>query len=107
MMRSGRRVVIAVCLLLVAGPAIVHSGGDVPLARLVHAGWIDVVLSGNAFATHDLEKAIVGTSLGVCQMSGRALDGGNGYCGAGNTLFADIARPIFPRRGKRRMIPTK
>lgn len=74
---AGERIVV------VAGPAIVHSGGDVPLARLVRAGWIDVVLSGNAFATHDVEKAIVGTSLGICQMSGRALDGGNR-----NHLFA-------------------
>ena len=50
---EGRRIV------LVAGPAIVHSGGDGALARLVRAGWIDVLLAGNAFAAHDLEKAIV------------------------------------------------
>lgn len=74
---TGEKVVV------VAGPAIVHSGGDVPLARLVREGWVDVILSGNAFATHDLEKAIVGTSLGVCQMSGRAVEGGSR-----NHLFA-------------------
>lgn len=62
---------------LVAGPAIVHSGGDAALARLVRDGWIDVVLSGNAFAAHDLEKALLRTSLGVCQMSGRAIEGGS------------------------------
>jgi lysine-ketoglutarate reductase/saccharopine dehydrogenase-like protein (TIGR00300 family) len=62
---------------VVAGPAVVHSGGDIPLARLVREGWVDVLLTGNAFAVHDLEKAIVGTSLGVCQMSGRAVEGGN------------------------------
>jgi lysine-ketoglutarate reductase/saccharopine dehydrogenase-like protein (TIGR00300 family) len=62
---------------VVAGPAIVHSGGDVPLARLVRNGWVDVLLSGNAFATHDMEKAILKTSLGVCQMSGRAVEGGS------------------------------
>ena len=64
-------------VVVVAGPAIVHSGGDVALGRLVADGWVDVILSGNAFATHDLEKAIVGTSLGVCQMSGRAVEGGS------------------------------
>jgi lysine-ketoglutarate reductase/saccharopine dehydrogenase-like protein (TIGR00300 family) len=74
---EGRRIV------LVAGPAIVHSGGDGALARLVRAGWIDVLLAGNAFAAHDLEKSIVGTSLGICQMSGRALEGGSR-----NHLFA-------------------
>jgi lysine-ketoglutarate reductase/saccharopine dehydrogenase-like protein (TIGR00300 family) len=70
-------------IVLVAGPAIVHSGGDQALARLVRAGWIDVILTGNAFAVHDLEKAILKTSLGVCQFSGRALDGGSR-----NHLFA-------------------
>jgi lysine-ketoglutarate reductase/saccharopine dehydrogenase-like protein (TIGR00300 family) len=64
-------------IVVVAGPAIVHSGGDAPLARLVREGWVDVLLSGNAFATHDLEKSILKTSLGVCQMSGRALEGGS------------------------------
>ena len=70
-------------IVVVAGPAVVHSGGDVPLARLVKGGWVDVLLTGNAFATHDLEKSIVGTSLGVCQMSGRAVEGGSR-----NHLFA-------------------
>ncbi len=64
-------------IVVVAGPAIVHSGGDAALARLVRAGWVDVLLTGNAFAVHDLEKAILKTSLGVCQMSGRAVEGGS------------------------------
>ena len=64
-------------IVMVAGPAIIHSGGDVPLARLVREGWIDVVLTGNAFAVHDLEKAILKTSLGICQLSGRAVEGGS------------------------------
>ena len=64
-------------IVLVAGPAIIHSGGDVPLARLVREGWVDVVLTGNAFAVHDLEKAVLKTSLGICQMSGRAVEGGS------------------------------
>ena len=68
---SGEKIVV------VAGPAIVHSGGDVHLARLVREGWVDVILTGNAFAVHDLEKAILKTSLGVCQMSGRAVEGGS------------------------------
>ncbi len=68
---------------VVAGPAIVHSGGDRALSQLVRDGWVDVLLSGNAFAVHDLEKAILKTSLGVCQMSGRAVEGGSR-----NHLFA-------------------
>lgn len=62
---------------VVAGPAIVHSGGDAALAGLVRDGWVDVLLTGNAFATHDLEKALLKTSLGICQLSGRAVEGGS------------------------------
>jgi lysine-ketoglutarate reductase/saccharopine dehydrogenase-like protein (TIGR00300 family) len=69
--KEGGRIVV------VAGPAVVPSGGDAALARLVRDGWVDVILTGNAFATHDLEKSILKTSLGVCQMSGRAVEGGS------------------------------
>ncbi|MGE3843974.1 MAG: TIGR00300 family protein [Vicinamibacterales bacterium] len=68
---AGERIVV------VPGPAVVHSGGDVVLARLVRDGWVDVLLTGNAFAVHDMEKAVLKTSLGVCQMSGRAVEGGS------------------------------
>lgn len=64
-------------IVLVAGPAIIHSAGDQALARLVRMGWIDVLLTGNAFAVHDVEKSLLHTSLGVCQMSGRAVEGGS------------------------------
>ena len=70
-------------IVVVAGPAIVHSGGEAFLGRLVRDGWVDVLLTGNAFATHDLEKSILKTSLGVCQMSGRGVEGGSR-----NHLFA-------------------
>src|SRR5512134_3445810 len=68
---AGERIVV------VPGPAVVHSGGARTLASLVRDGWVDVILTGNAFAVHDLEKAILKTSLGVCQFSGRALEGGS------------------------------
>jgi lysine-ketoglutarate reductase/saccharopine dehydrogenase-like protein (TIGR00300 family) len=68
---AGERIVV------VAGPAVVHSGGDVALARLVRGGWVDVLLTGNAFAAHDVEKSMLKTSLGICQMSGRAVEGGS------------------------------
>ena len=74
---AGERIVV------VPGPAVVHSGGEAALAALVREGWVDAILTGNAFAVHDLEKAIAGTSLGVCQMSGRAVEGGSR-----NHLFA-------------------
>lgn len=50
----------------VGGPAISHSDASKYLAALIHAGWIDVLSTGNAFATHDLELGHqeFGTSLG-------------------------------------------
>ncbi|WP_121741291.1 ornithine cyclodeaminase, nickel-pincer nucleotide-dependent [Natronorubrum halophilum] len=52
-------------VLVVCGPAIVHSGGRDALADLVRAGHIDGLSAGNGFAVHDLERDLYGTSLGV------------------------------------------
>ncbi|NUB92953.1 TIGR00300 family protein [Haloterrigena sp. SYSU A121-1] len=52
-------------VLVVCGPAIVHSGGRDALAELVRAGYIDALSAGNGFAVHDLERDLYGTSLGV------------------------------------------
>jgi lysine-ketoglutarate reductase/saccharopine dehydrogenase-like protein (TIGR00300 family) len=52
-------------ILFVGGPAIIHTGAGVYLERLVTDGWIDVLFAGNALATHDIEAALLGTSLGV------------------------------------------
>jgi lysine-ketoglutarate reductase/saccharopine dehydrogenase-like protein (TIGR00300 family) len=68
--RGGR--VLAVC-----GPAVVHTGGAPDVARLVDAGWIDVLFAGNGFATHDIESNVLGTSLGVSVDEGLATEGGH------------------------------
>jgi lysine-ketoglutarate reductase/saccharopine dehydrogenase-like protein (TIGR00300 family) len=52
-------------VLLVGGPAIIHSGSGPLLARLIEQGWIDVLFAGNALAAHDIESNMLGTSLGV------------------------------------------
>ncbi|WP_126661667.1 ornithine cyclodeaminase [Haloterrigena salifodinae] len=52
-------------VLVVCGPAIVHSGGRDALAELVRGGYIDALSAGNGFAVHDLERDLYGTSLGV------------------------------------------
>jgi lysine-ketoglutarate reductase/saccharopine dehydrogenase-like protein (TIGR00300 family) len=51
--------------LLVGGPAIVHTGSAEHLCRLIRGGYIDLLFAGNALATHDIEQATFGTSLGV------------------------------------------
>jgi lysine-ketoglutarate reductase/saccharopine dehydrogenase-like protein (TIGR00300 family) len=35
------------------------------MVELVRHGWVDVLFSGNALATHDIESALFGTSLGI------------------------------------------
>ncbi len=51
--------------LLVAGPAVVHTGSSEFLCRLIRSGYVDVLFAGNALAAHDIEHAMFGTSLGV------------------------------------------
>jgi lysine-ketoglutarate reductase/saccharopine dehydrogenase-like protein (TIGR00300 family) len=62
---------------LVPGPAIIHSGADQYLKNIIRKGFIDVILTGNAFAVHDIEKALLNTSLGVNQTTGKAVEGGH------------------------------
>ncbi|MBI5680150.1 MAG: TIGR00300 family protein [Methanobacterium sp.] len=58
---------------IVAGPAIIHTGSALILARMIREGIIDVLFAGNALATHDIENALYGTSLGVCTKHGEAV----------------------------------
>ena len=62
---------------IVAGPVVVHTGGAPYLASLIRAGFVQVLLSGNALAVHDIEVAMFGTSLGVNLETGRAVEGGH------------------------------
>lgn len=56
---AGKRV------LLVGGPAIVHTGAGKYLERLIRHDFIDALFAGNALAVHDIESQFYGTSLGV------------------------------------------
>ena len=57
---------------VVAGPAVVHTGSAPVLAEMIKDGIVDVIFAGNALATHDIESALYGTSLGICVKSGEA-----------------------------------
>ena len=83
---SGRKIVI------VAGPVVVHTGGARGLTDLIRNGWVSALLSGNALAVHDIEAALLGTSLGVRLTDGRQEEHGHRnhmrainqiYCGGG------------------------
>jgi lysine-ketoglutarate reductase/saccharopine dehydrogenase-like protein (TIGR00300 family) len=52
-------------ILAVLGPAVVHTGGGEWVGRLIRHGYLNVLFAGNALATHDIEQAFYGTSLGV------------------------------------------
>jgi len=62
---------------VVAGPVLVHTGGSVHFQELIRAGYVNVLLSGNALAVHDVEQALFGTSLGVSLETGKAIEGGH------------------------------
>lgn len=52
-------------VVVTAGPVVVHTGGAPHLAYLIEAGYVHALLGGNAIAVHDIEQAMMGTSLGV------------------------------------------
>src|SRR5262249_18816796 len=47
------------------GPAVVHTGSVEPVCHLIRTGYLNVLFAGNALATHDIEQALYGTSLGI------------------------------------------
>lgn len=80
---AGRRI------LFVGGPAIIHTGAGRHLEAMIEAGWIDVLFAGNALATHDIEQALYGTSLGMNVRTGvAAAHGHEHHLRAINTILA-------------------
>jgi lysine-ketoglutarate reductase/saccharopine dehydrogenase-like protein (TIGR00300 family) len=68
---AGRKV------LWVGGPGIVHTGAAPAMVAMIQAGYVDVLFAGNALATHDIESALYGTSLGVDLAQGRGVEHGH------------------------------
>lgn len=64
-------------ILAVVGPAVIHTGAGKHLSSLIEAGYINVLFGGNAVATHDVEWALLGTSLGVYLDTGIAAPAGH------------------------------
>lgn len=69
--RSGGKIV------LVGGPAIIHTGAAKSVAEMIRKGYINVLLAGNALATHDIEYNLFGTSLGMDISTGKPVLGGH------------------------------
>ena len=71
----------------VAGPVLVHTGGAEHFSTLIRAGYVDVVLAGNALAVHDIEYALSGTSLGIDLAAGAPVEHGHrNHMAAINTI---------------------
>ena len=51
--------------LWVTGPALVHSRARDNLVWFIRNGYVQALLAGNAVAVHDIEAAVVGTTLGM------------------------------------------
>jgi lysine-ketoglutarate reductase/saccharopine dehydrogenase-like protein (TIGR00300 family) len=68
--RSGKVVVVA-------GPVVIHTGGAEHLSSLIREGYVQALLGGNAIAVHDIEQAMLGTSLGVDMKRGVSVKGGH------------------------------
>jgi lysine-ketoglutarate reductase/saccharopine dehydrogenase-like protein (TIGR00300 family) len=64
-------------VLVVGGPAIVHTGSAPHLAQMIREGWVQTLFAGNALATHDIEQALFGTSLGVSLERGESIEHGH------------------------------
>jgi len=64
-------------ILVVAGPAVVHTGAGVYLSRLIELGYVQVLFAGNALAVHDVESVLFGTALGVNIASGLPIEHGH------------------------------
>jgi lysine-ketoglutarate reductase/saccharopine dehydrogenase-like protein (TIGR00300 family) len=64
-------------IVVVPGPVVIHTGAGEYLAWLVRAGYVQAVLGGNAIGAHDIEQALMGTSLGVDLKQGKSMEGGH------------------------------
>jgi len=78
--KSGRKIVV------VAGPAVVHTGASPHLAEMIRLGYVDALLSGNALAVHDVEYALYGTSLGMNLETGSLTKGERNHMAAINEV---------------------
>lgn len=64
-------------VVVVAGPAVIHTGCAGVLANMIKEGYVNKLFAGNALATHDIENALYGTSLGVKTRTGELVAHGH------------------------------
>ncbi len=62
----------------VVGPAVLHSRGRDTLEWFIKNGYVGVLFGGNAVAVHDIEAAVMGTTLGM-NGRGHPVEGGHAF----------------------------
>jgi lysine-ketoglutarate reductase/saccharopine dehydrogenase-like protein (TIGR00300 family) len=87
-------------IIVVAGPVLVHSGASEALAKLIQMGYVQGLLTGNALAVHDVENALMGTSLGMRIKDGTlAIRGHRNHMQAINEVFKAGSLKAMVRKG--------
>ncbi len=88
-------------VLVVAGPAVVHTGAGKHLAKLIKDGFVDVLFAGNALPVHDIEIQLYGTSLGLNIETGRPTERGhrNHLCTINEVMYAGSIKRLV-QKGK-------
>lgn len=87
-------------IIVVAGPVLVHSGASEALAKLIQMGYVHGLLTGNALAVHDVENALMGTSLGMRIKDGTlAIRGHRNHMQAINEVFKAGSLKAMVRKG--------
>ena len=64
-------------ILAVLGPAVVHTGSVEHVCQMIRMGFLNVLFTGNALATHDIELSLFGTSLGISADHGLPIEAGH------------------------------
>ena len=62
----------------IMGPAVLHSRGRDVVTWFIENGFVSALLGGNAVAVHDIEQALLGTTLGM-DRGGRPISGGHSF----------------------------
>ena len=76
-------------ILIVGGPAIVHTGAAEQLEQLIERGFVQRLFAGNGLAVYDIESVLFGTSLGMdLERSALADRGHENHMRAINTIRA-------------------
>ena len=91
--QEGKRIVV------VAGPAVVHTGASLSLAKMIDLGYVDALLSGNALAVHDVEYTLYGTSLGMHLETGTLTKGNRNHISAINEVWKAGSLKALVERG--------